>query len=264
MLEQIEDGALDSTTPLADVLRKCVALGGRSGSEQLRDWARRELDGYPPAEQLPGYRTVGAIIAIDGANLAYKVTGQQISPMDLPEFARETIRQEAAITQGVAEIERLAATHEDVIRIQHSSMPDLVTYMNSQQDDVHVNGSILAMYWKVTPSALYGILDTIRTNLVAVVAEMRAAGVADVPSAEVANQAVQVIVHNAKRSQINVNANQSSGTLEGSQAIATPPSIEQSKLPGWVRGPWALILGLGTIASGVGALAVWLGWTPFA
>ncbi|NYD40066.1 hypothetical protein [Nocardioides panaciterrulae] len=263
MLEQIEEGALDSKSSLADVLRKCVALGGRSGSEQLRDWARRELDGYPPAEELPGYRTVGAIIAIDGANLAYKVTGQQISPSDLPEFARESIKQEAAITQGVAEIERLAATQEEVIRIQHSAMPDLVTYMNSQQDDVHVNGTILAMYWKVTPSALYGILDTIRTNLVALVAEMRAAGVDDVPPAEVANQAVQVVVHNAKRSQITVNANQASGGVGGSQEITTPPSAEHASLPGWVRGPWAVVLGLATIAGGVGAIAVWLDWTPF-
>lgn len=262
LLEQIEEGALDSSYPLADVLRKCVALGGRSGSEQLRDWARRELDGYPPTEELPPYRTVGAVIAIDGANLAYKVTGQQVSPSDLPEFVRDTIKQEAAITQGVAELEKLASSADEVIRIQHSAMPDLVTYMNSQQDDVHVNGTILAMYWKITPSAVLGILDTIRTNLVALVAEMRAAGVEGVPPADVANNAVQVVVHNAKRSHITVNANQA-GALEGAQAIATSPSIEETKMPGWVRGPWGVALGLGTIAGGVGAVAVWLDWTPF-
>lgn len=262
LLEQIENGALDSAFPLADVLRKCVALGGRSGSEQLRDWARRELDGYRSTEELPAYRTVGAIIAIDGANLAYKVTGQQVSPLDLPEFARDAIKQEAAITQGVAELERLVSSSDDVIRIQHSAMPDLVTYMNSQQDDVHVNGTILAMYWKVTPSAVHGILDTIRTNLVALVAEMRAAGVEGVPPAEVANNAVQVVVHNAKRSHITVNANQA-GAMKGTQAVPPEPTVGEAKLPGWVTGPWGVALGLGTIAGGVGAIAAWLDWTPF-
>ena len=89
LLEQIEQGALDSKTPLADVLRKCVALGGRAGSEQLRDWARRELDGYRDGKQeLPAYRIVPAAIAIDGQNMAFQVTGQQLSSYDLPEFAR--------------------------------------------------------------------------------------------------------------------------------------------------------------------------------
>jgi hypothetical protein len=46
LLSQIEEGALDSRVPLVDVLRKCVALGGQAGSAELRDWARRELDGY--------------------------------------------------------------------------------------------------------------------------------------------------------------------------------------------------------------------------
>jgi len=56
------------------------------------------------------------------------------------------------------------------------------------------------MYWAVAATSFHGILDVIRTNLVALVAEMRAAGVDDVPSAEAANQAVNIVINGAKRS----------------------------------------------------------------
>lgn len=46
LLDQIERDVLDENVSVATALRKCVALGGRSGSAALRDWATRELEGY--------------------------------------------------------------------------------------------------------------------------------------------------------------------------------------------------------------------------
>lgn len=42
LLAEVERDLLDGK-PLADLLRKCVILGGRSGSHELRDWASKEL-----------------------------------------------------------------------------------------------------------------------------------------------------------------------------------------------------------------------------
>ncbi|MGH2703434.1 MAG: hypothetical protein ACRDJ2_16895 [Actinomycetota bacterium] len=39
LLDQIEQDALNSDVNLADVLRKCIALGGHAGSEGVRAWA---------------------------------------------------------------------------------------------------------------------------------------------------------------------------------------------------------------------------------
>ena len=77
LLEQIEQAALDDTADITGALRKCVALGGQSGSEELRTWATRELKGYNASDQLPEYRTVGAPIALDGATFNAHITGQQ-------------------------------------------------------------------------------------------------------------------------------------------------------------------------------------------
>lgn len=66
LLDEIEQDAVNDSVPVATALRKCVALGGRSGSEALRDWATRELEGYYGDVELPRYRVIPAQIQIDG------------------------------------------------------------------------------------------------------------------------------------------------------------------------------------------------------
>jgi hypothetical protein len=47
---QIEAGVLDDTVPLSSLRQKCIVLSGHAGSEKMRDWARREFDGYAGAD----------------------------------------------------------------------------------------------------------------------------------------------------------------------------------------------------------------------
>ncbi|GHH70393.1 AbiTii domain-containing protein [Promicromonospora soli] len=266
LLQEIERDALDSTAPLADVLRKCVALGGQSGSTALRDWARRELDGYryPGAEKdLPSYRRVDAMVMIDGADLAKSVQRQQLSSVDVPEFARKKIFGPVPLGHRVAELERLAKTAGSV-EFQDGAMPEVVRYMNELATGPGT--TIHRMYWMVSTTAVHGVLDTIRTTLVALVAEMRAATPNEnTPTAAVADQAVNVVVHNAKRSTINVNTNQS-GTSIGdatSTGASHAPADGRSRVLGWIRGPWGFAVGAATIIAGIVAVAAWLNWNPF-
>ena len=102
LLDEIERDVLDQATPLATALRKCVALGGHAHSREIRDWATRELSGYKPADDgIPPYRTVPAMLQIDCANLAYRATGQTISPGVLPDFARDDVKEQMTFHQGV-------------------------------------------------------------------------------------------------------------------------------------------------------------------
>lgn len=263
LLSQIEDGAIDSSIPLADTLRKCVALGGRAGSADLRDWARRELDGYGPDDDLPDYRTVGAAIAIDGSNMHVIVRGQQIAHSDLPDFAQDAIKPEVELRFGVAQLENMVSESEKgTVKLQHPSMPELATYMDSQAP---YGNSIAKVYWQVAANSVLGVLDRIRTTLIALVAEMRAAGINDreMPSPEATKQAVSVVLHNAKRSTINVNTSQSgAGPAVTQSAIRTAASNEKSLIPAWIRGPWGLLVGASTIVAGVAAVATWQGWSP--
>jgi hypothetical protein len=47
---------LDESEPLAGFLRKYLLLGAETGSDSLRQWARKELNGYDKDDELPGYR----------------------------------------------------------------------------------------------------------------------------------------------------------------------------------------------------------------
>lgn len=264
LLEQIEHGALDSKVPLADVLRKCLALGGQAGSSELRDWARQELEGYQQQESLPDYRLVPAIIALDGVTIDSIVSQQQISPSALPDFAQETIGEQAPVYWGIGQIEAMIKDAAGgTVKITLPRASDLVLYMNAK--DTQYGQSITALYWALSASALNGLLDRVRTILVGLVAELRGSGTLgtnDVPSPAAANHAVQVVVHGGKRSPITVTTANASG--EGNTVTTNPAPRPDTSLWARLRKPGATVVGLATVVAGIVAVAAWQGWNPFA
>jgi hypothetical protein len=265
LLAQIEKGALDDSVSLASTLRKCVVLGGQARSIELRDWARRELDGYSnDVSDMPGYRTLTAPILADGMNAAWQFRRKQISTWDLPDFAEEAYRDGVKMPMGVAELEQLA-NRADSIDLQAPGMVDLVHYMNRVED---YNVTFERIYFSVHPTAIHGILDTIRTNLVAMVAELRAVGVGDddIPTPLAADQAFQIVIKKASRSPITINNAVASGPGAVASADQHTTPVASDDAPGWVRalrGPWGVLVGVSGVIGAYAALATGLGWWPF-
>jgi len=237
LLDEIERGALDSRTPLADTLRKCLMLGGRAGSVELRDWAGRELNGYVGGDELPDWRIAAAQIEIDFVNFGGITRGRAVSPMELPEFARDLIKEEFAFRMGVGELESVLDGPETHVRLGIPRGQDLVVYWNHENN---VPGQqIQRVYWTVSKVAVRGILNRIRTALAELVAEIRAGmprGEA-VPSPELTNQAFQIAVR-GRGARITVNHASANGggvvaqATEGSMvAQATDGSSSQISPP---------------------------------
>lgn len=90
LLRSLRERLLDESEPLAGMLRKCLLLGAETGSEALRDWARKELNGYGSEDEVPKYRKVGgppiAMDSISGYTLA---KNQIIARHQLPREAWE-------------------------------------------------------------------------------------------------------------------------------------------------------------------------------
>src|SRR3954463_14781594 len=105
LLSQIEHEAMDGSASLSDALRKCVVLGGKSGSEQLRDWATHELKGYYGEDELPSYRIVAAPLLVDGIAGNYQVTRQPFPTSELPDFIREQVKESVELRDGVGALE---------------------------------------------------------------------------------------------------------------------------------------------------------------
>src|SRR4051812_27552716 len=132
LLGEIELQVLDSSVPIADVLRKCVILGGRAGSAALRDWASRELKGYrEDTDDLPAYRRITAPLAWNGLAGNFQVTGQPLGAEVIPEFAREAINNTLLMVQGIGEIEVMIANAEGGdVKLQPSGADIVANYLN--------------------------------------------------------------------------------------------------------------------------------------
>jgi hypothetical protein len=173
LLGEIEAGALDEETPIGTLLRKVIALGGQAGSEELRDWATRELRGYGPEDELPPYRILNAPLKIDWRNMRGWVRGETISPLELPEIARGKVGYQIDLRNGIAEIEQLARQSEqgEVVKLGPPGSQELVAMMNAKR---HGNGLVDLLYWDVSTVVLGGVIDQVRTTLTAMTAEIRA------------------------------------------------------------------------------------------
>ena len=56
LLEDIQKDAIDASSDLGSLLRKCKVLAARLGSKELEDWIVWESNGYPEHVPVPGYR----------------------------------------------------------------------------------------------------------------------------------------------------------------------------------------------------------------
>ncbi len=259
LIAQIEQEALDDEASLAGALRKCVVLGGKSGSEPLRDWATRELQGYYGEDALPGYRELPAQIQIDGATMSGLITGQPFARSALPDFVQEQVQERVELRDGAGAIEALVQRAEASGEAVKLSLPmggDIARIMSAD-----LRGQqILSIYWAVAPAAVRGVLDQIRTALALLVAELRAGMPSDeqVPSAAAANRAVQVVV-SGKRHNVSVNTGHADGAASSTKV--TVGEEEGAGSPFWTRSRriGAFLVGVATI---VGAVAAVLAIAP--
>jgi hypothetical protein len=263
LIDEIERDALDSSVPISSALRKLVALGGQAGSKELRDWAGLELRGYYGTDvPLPEYRKPAATIRIDGATFNARITGQMISPSALPDPVNKHIDESVPLNGGVAEIEGMIASAKKQggeVKLALPMGQDVVQLMNYEMQQSGQIDQVTAVYWSVSHVTLEGVIDQIRTRLVELVAEMRAEmpDETEVPSAAVADNAVNLVLH-GKKPKVTVNTAQASGT--GNTATATMTSKEP-------RSPWVkiggFIVGVAGVVAAATGVAVWLGWNPF-
>jgi len=239
LIAEIEREAVDGGGSVAAALRKCLVLGGELRSPELREWASRELNGYESEDDLPSYRIVPATLKIDGSDMVKIVTGQDISPSQLPDFARDQVREELRFVSGIGKIEEMITTAEDgTIAFSVPGGSDLAAYMTSQAD----NSAVHRVYKTTHVSELAGIVDGVRVRLVELVAELRAGTVDGVISPAVASQAIAVAVE-GKRNRVTIN--------QASNDVTVEPKSE-----GWGWKVWALIGGMASIIGAVLAVVV--------
>ncbi|WP_396659179.1 hypothetical protein [Microbacterium oxydans] len=168
LLTSLRNHMLDESEPLAGLLRKCLMLGAETGSDSLRQWARKELNGYTSDDELPGYRklplpTVSAD-TMSGNTWAKNMT---YSVLQLPSKAREVLGDDFPLYQPVEELEQLA-THKS-LSFSHNAL----TYaQHLWNEGLGPFQQVMNLRFTVSGSMFVGVLGQIRTQLVDLIADL--------------------------------------------------------------------------------------------
>jgi hypothetical protein len=155
---------------------------------------------------------------------------------------------------GISEIEQLARRCEPgkVVQLAPPAAADLVALINTRD---RANRHLERLYWGVSPVALDGVVDQVRTTLTAMTAEIRATmpDNSEVVTAPVAGNALRFAV-TGERNKITLTAPQ------GANEVAT--TAEERRR--WWRTAGAVIAGviglLVAMAGGLFALMQAQGW----
>ena len=199
LLAQIEADLIDNRGSLSSLLQRCVVLGRRAGSEELRDWARWELNGYAGADTVPDYRHIHAVVmAVITNNAGYNAITQRIHEDVFGDQIRDIIRdvvgdiEDVPIPYGIGMLEELASQGTDMHRLSPPFSDVMADTLNEY--NVAPNSRVAQVYWSVSNASLRSILVRVRTALADQVAELipLTPQDQDVPDKQAPAQAIQI------------------------------------------------------------------------
>lgn len=201
LLAQIEADVVNDGVALSSLLQKCIVLGGQSGSEKMRAWARRELNGYDGEDTVPEYRHVPApLMAMITNKMGYNGGPARIDPSVFAPEVREMIREkqvdleDAILGEGIGVLEAMASQGKD----EHRLIPSWAAFIADTLNRGHMgpNSRVAEVYWSVSNTSIQGLLVRVRTALADLVAELIMLTPQDqeVPDKVVVDQAVRIVV----------------------------------------------------------------------
>ncbi len=168
LLRDIQNTAVDSTTDISTLLRKCKILAARLGNAKFQEWVDSELNGYDEIESLPEYRILhvesrGHFAGAFGSSLQHT----PIPPSCLPNEFRDQITK-SYLMAPISAYSSLINKKENN-NVQEPWPADVVALYGSQ---IYKNMNCLSA-WKVIPfNALVAIVDTIKTRILSFALEI--------------------------------------------------------------------------------------------
>lgn len=169
LLRSLRERLLDESEPLAGLLRKCLMLGAETGSNSLREWARKELNGYGDVDEVPAYRKIGAAIQMDSMSGNFWTRNQTIDRHQMPRACWEYAHDSIDLKQPIEELERLAT--RGGLSFTNSGLSYAEMLWNRELGSFQ---NVMNLRYVSSGSALAGILGQIRTQLVDLVADLTA------------------------------------------------------------------------------------------
>lgn len=159
LLEDIQASAVDGSSDLATVLRKCKLLAARLGSQPLEEWVLWESNGYPDNVPVPDYRTWPLLLK--GHFSGAFGSGMRNAPIPaacIPKEVREKYtRWQCGLS--IATIESTLLSSDGTIQVSTGDLA-LVLGMN-----VYRNQNCLQAWAEFSTANLVELLNTVRNRI---------------------------------------------------------------------------------------------------
>lgn len=160
LLKDIQNAAVDASSDLGTLLRKCKLLAAHLGSQQLEDWLLWESNGYPEDVPVPGYRVWP--LQLKGHFVGPFGSGLRNAPIPvalLPENARKSY-EEYDCRFSIANVEFVLEKNE-------SGMIQVVTGDLSLAlgENVYQHQNCVQCWAEFSTAHLVELLNTVRNRL---------------------------------------------------------------------------------------------------
>jgi AbiTii len=167
LLDEIIDLAVDNSSSVSVVLRKCLVLAHTLKNERLKTWVEKELNGYDNGDELPEYRRVETV----AKGLFVGPLGPMINDQPLAAFVLEPEHRhfatKARLVQPIAAYE-MELGEKDMPCIE---WPANLTAMYQRK---FIKGFTLSRArQEIPPSAFVGLRDTVRNRIVKFALEIK-------------------------------------------------------------------------------------------
>ncbi|MCH8847689.1 MAG: hypothetical protein IIC32_01785 [Chloroflexi bacterium] len=166
LIGSLIDETVDSSSDLAQILRKASILASELRSPELAAWAKAELDGYGREDALPDYREFSATNLGSFIGPTMKATSLPIALSSVPSEWHEYLRR-VELRSGVSELQDMyRATEQYVEQWPADAIAAVATSV--------YEGMNMYRAWKALPKAkLALVLDSVRNRLLRFLLELK-------------------------------------------------------------------------------------------
>jgi hypothetical protein len=273
-LREIQRDATDPQTPITSLLLRCQLLAARLSYQPLQEWVDKELNGYGPDDDLPDYRTLGAVQVLGTTSGAFGARTENLGiPFTIIEQKHWEELFHVALRGGIGGYEHLADAKDGTVAEPWPA--HYVQYYG--QKPITANGQHLVSARKVIPKgAIVGMLATVRSRVLRLATDLEAvnpeAGDAVPGMNAVPHQALSRVITNvyggaasvlAPSGNITAGDGSSLGVAGGTTAAGSNSAAstvhEQGERNWFARHPWVsgILLGIATSIIPAVYLAVW-------
>lgn len=160
MLQEIIDCAVDSSTGIGELLRRCRIMASQLSNEELEKWLSGEMYGYPDDAQLPDYRIWPQIIKGNFAGpLGASLMNTQIPPASIPQKWRERVMAVHANDSASAIEATLRESDNAMIRTDQGNLSVVLG------SNVYSNANCISAWGEFHRSRFIGVIEAVRNRV---------------------------------------------------------------------------------------------------